>query len=52
VILTINDKSSVTDKETVKADFIRFEYDTEKAAKAVEDSPLPNAYAESLRKGI
>lgn len=22
------------------------------AAKAVEDSPLPNAYAESLRKGV
>ena len=31
---------------------VRFNYDIEKAAKAVEDSRLPNAYAESLRKGI
>ncbi|HMC85865.1 MAG TPA: metallophosphoesterase family protein [Chitinophagaceae bacterium] len=52
VILNINDNSSITDKETIKADFIRFEYDIEKAAKGVEESPLPNAYAESLRKGI
>jgi hypothetical protein len=33
-------------------EFIRFDYDVEKAAKAVEDSYLPNAYAESLRRGI
>jgi len=52
VILTVNDNSSIMNKETIKADFIRFEYDIEKAAKAVEDSPLPNVYAESLRKGI
>jgi predicted phosphodiesterase len=30
--------------------FRRIVYDVEKAAKAVEDSPLPNAYAEALRK--
>jgi putative phosphoesterase len=52
VILTVNDNSSISDKETIKADFIRFEYDIEKAAKAIEESPLPNTYAESLRKGI
>lgn len=52
VILNINNTSFVGDRETIKADFIRFPYDIEKAAQAVEDSPLPNAYAESLRKGI
>jgi putative phosphoesterase len=52
VLLHINDNSSIHDKDSVQVEFIRFEYDVEKAAKAVEDSRLPNAYAESLRKGI
>lgn len=52
VMLTIDEKSNTKDKNSITTDFIRFEYDVEKAAKAVEDSPLPNAYAESLRKGI
>jgi predicted phosphodiesterase len=51
VILTINPDSTVTDKDSVKVEFIRFEYDIEKAAKALEDSPLPNEYADMLRKG-
>lgn len=52
VLLTIDENGSVSDKDSVRAEFVRFEYDVEKAAKAVEDSPLPNAYAESLRNGI
>lgn len=52
VLLHINEESSVFNKEAVQVEFVRFEYDIEKAAKAIEDSPLPNAYAESLRKGI
>lgn len=52
VLLTIDENSSVTNKDSLKVEFIRFMYDVEKAAKAVEDSPLPNAYAESLRKGV
>jgi putative phosphoesterase len=52
VMLHINENSSISDKDTVQTEFIRFEYDVEKAAKAVEDSPLPNDYAESLRKGV
>lgn len=52
VLLHINDHSSITDKDSIQVEFIRFDYDIEKAAKAVEDSRLPNAYAESLRKGI
>lgn len=52
VILHINENSSISDKNSVQTEFVRFEYDVEKAAKAVEDSLLPNDYAESLRKGI
>ena len=52
VLLHINDNSSMHEKDSIKVEFIRFEYDVEKAAKAVEDSPLPDAYAESLRKGV
>jgi predicted phosphodiesterase len=51
VILTINADSSITNKDAVQVEFIKFDYDVEKAAKAVEDSPLPNDYAEMLRRG-
>ena len=51
-MITINDNSSILDKDSIKVEFIRFDYDVETAAKAVEDSPLPNDYAESLRNGI
>lgn len=51
VLLEIDEKATVLDKESIKPEFIRFEYDIEKAAKAVEDSRLPNAYAENLRNG-
>jgi predicted phosphodiesterase len=51
VILTINQDTSISKKDAVQVEFIRFDYDVEKAAKAVEDSPLPNEYAEMLRKG-
>ena len=50
MILTINSDSSITNKDAVKVEFIRFEYDVEIAAKAVEASPLPNQYADMLRK--
>lgn len=50
VMLTINENSSITDKESIQVEFIRFNYDVEKAAKAIEDSPLPNEYADMLRK--
>lgn len=49
VMLTINVDSSIASKESVKAEFVRFDYNVEKAAKAVEDSPLPNGYADMLR---
>jgi predicted phosphodiesterase len=51
VMLTINEDSNVLKADSIKVDFIRFAYNVEKAAEAVEGSPLPNAYAESLRRG-
>jgi len=51
VMLDIHDHSSISGKDSIQVEFIRFDYDIEKAAKAVEDSRLPDAYAESLRKG-
>ncbi len=52
VMLTINENSSVLNKESINVEFIRFDYDIEKAAKAVEESSLPNEYAENLRRGF
>jgi len=51
VILTINDDSSVSLKESIKVEFIRFEYDIEKAAEGILNSPLPDEYADMLHKG-
>ena len=51
VLLTVNHNSSIWSKDAVQVEFIRFDYDVEKAAKAVEDSPLPNEYARMLREG-
>ncbi|MBX9779958.1 MAG: metallophosphatase family protein [Chitinophagaceae bacterium] len=51
VLLHINADSSITNKDAIQVKFVRFEYDVEKAAKAVEESPLPNEFAEMLRKG-
>lgn len=51
VMLTINENSSVLNKESIKVEFIRFDYNIEMAAKAVEESPLPNDYAQNLRNG-
>lgn len=51
VMITLNEKFSLHDATSIQVEFIRFAYDVEKAAKAVEDSALPNAYADMLRKG-
>lgn len=51
VMLTINDKSGIINPESIKVEFIRFGYDVEKAARAVEESELPDEYADMLRKG-
>lgn len=52
VLLGVNENSSLADKESIAVEFIRFEYDIEKAARAIEDSPLPYEFAEALRSGF
>lgn len=52
VILELDENSSVLNKESISVEFVRFDYDIEKAARAVEESILPNAYAENLRSGF
>jgi predicted phosphodiesterase len=49
VLLHIFENTSVLVKDSIRVEFVRFGYDVEKAAKAVEDSPLPDAFAEALR---
>ena len=51
VLLTINESSSLKEKDCIKVEFIRFDYDIETAAIAIENSPLPNELAEMLRNG-
>jgi putative phosphoesterase len=50
-MLTINDNSSILKKDSIQVEFIRFNYDVEKAAKAIEECELPNEYADMLRRG-
>lgn len=49
VVLTIDELALPGSKEGVLVEFIRVDYDIEQAAKAVENSELPNAYADMLR---
>lgn len=51
VLLHLDEKTSAHDLRSLSVEFIRFEYDVEQAAAAIENSELPNAYAEMLRKG-
>jgi hypothetical protein len=46
----LNKNTAMSDAESLKVEFIRVEYDLEKTAKAVEASPLPDEYADMLRK--
>jgi len=50
-MLTLNENSSKFEKESINVDFIRVTYDIEVAAISIEESTLPNAYADMLRKG-
>jgi len=50
VMLTINETSNTANKDGIKVEFVRFDYDVEMAAKAVESSFLPSEFADMLRK--
>lgn len=49
-IITIDKCSNFSKKDGIHVEFIRVQYDIEKAAQAIEESPLPNVYALMLRK--
>ncbi|GAB2795952.1 putative phosphodiesterase [Hymenobacter luteus] len=49
-LLHLDEHTILTDPGSVRSELVRVEYDVEKAALAVEASPLPNEYADMLRK--
>lgn len=51
VLLEITAETSMKNPESLKVDFIRVPYDIEKVAQQIETSPLPDVYADMLRKG-
>jgi predicted phosphodiesterase len=51
VLLELDENSNLKNANSIRVEFVRFEYDVEKAAKAVEESSLPDAYATALRVG-
>jgi diadenosine tetraphosphatase ApaH/serine/threonine PP2A family protein phosphatase len=51
-IITLEAHSSKKKKDSISVEFIRFEYDVDTAAKAIENSPLPNEFADMLRRGF
>ncbi len=52
VLLHLNTFSSLSNPDSIKVEHIRVDYDVEKAAKAIEDSPLPNEFAQMLREAF
>jgi len=50
VILSLNENSSISNNNSIYTEFIRVSYDVEKAAAAIEKSPLPDEFADRLRK--
>lgn len=50
VLITIDQLANIKSKDAIQVEFIRVTYDVEKAAQAIEISPLPDAFADNLRK--
>jgi len=50
VLLTLDVQATVLNQHSIQVEFVRFNYDVEKAARAVEKSILPDHYADMLRK--
>ncbi len=48
VMLSLDDSAV----DPLRVEFIRFDYDIEKAAKGIEESPLPDEFSERLKEGI
>jgi diadenosine tetraphosphatase ApaH/serine/threonine PP2A family protein phosphatase len=47
-LLTLEPDTHSSDSEIVRVKFVRVPYDVTRAAKAIEESPLPDAYARAL----
>ena len=52
VIISIADHSNIFNKDSINVTHVRFLYDVEKAARGIEESILPNGYADMLRNGF
>ena len=50
LLLHLDQDTALTDASSLRSEFVRVAYDVEQAAQAVENSPLPNEYADMLRK--
>jgi putative phosphoesterase len=50
VLITIDQTAGIKIQDAVQVEFLRVDYDVEKAAQAIELSLLPNAFADNLRK--
>ncbi len=49
-LLHLDDGASPASPDRIRVEFVRVAYDVERAARAVEASPLPDAFADMLRK--
>lgn len=50
VMLTLTENSNLSDKQSIEVGFIRVAYDIEKAVAGIKDSPIPDEYADMLRR--
>jgi len=50
VMIKIDENSTLQDPQSIDVNFIRFEYNVEAASRAIEASPLPDEFADRLRK--
>ncbi|GAB3841330.1 metallophosphoesterase family protein [Hymenobacter jeollabukensis] len=50
LLLHLDEQTSLTDPAGLRSELVRVPYDVERAARAVEASPLPNEYADMLRR--
>ena len=49
-LLHLDENTQLTNPASVRSELVRVVYEVEKAARAVEASPLPNEYADMLRR--
>lgn len=52
VVIHIDFDSSFSEKNNLRVEFIRFQYDIDCASQAIKESPLPNEFAELLYKAV